>query len=175
MTPDVFPFGSRGYVVMFVLLAFARGMDFLSTWLATPNLVLEGNPLARKLGWKWGAFLNAALCVGFAFWPLTAIIVITAALLVSAHNFHSAWLMRSMGEEAYREWFSERIARTRLPLFVGCLLGETVLTGAIGGALILFSETDSIAFAVGFGVVAYSAIVLLYTLLSLWRSRHAMR
>ena len=32
----------------------ARGMDFLSTWVATPNLVLEGNPIAKKLGWKMG-------------------------------------------------------------------------------------------------------------------------
>jgi hypothetical protein len=175
MTGDFFPFGSRGYVVLFVLLAFSRGMDFLSTWLATPHLVLEGNPLARKLGWKWGAVVNVALCFGFAFWPLTAIIVTTAALLVSAHNFHSAWLMRSMGEEAYREWFAERVAQTRLPLFLACLFGETVLTGAIGGALIRFSEIDSIAFAIGFGVVAYSAIVLFYTLLSLWRFWRPMR
>jgi uncharacterized membrane protein YbaN (DUF454 family) len=175
MTGDFLPFGSGRYFVMFALLIFARGMDFLSTWLATPHLVLEGNPLARKMGWKLGGLVNLALCVAFAFWPLTAIIIITAALLVSARNFHSAWLMRSMGEDAYREWFSERIARTRRSLFLACLLGETVLTGAIGGALILFSESDSVAFAVGFGVVAYAAIVLLYTLLSLWRLWRPMR
>jgi len=93
---------------------------------------------------------------------------------VAAHNFHSAWLMRSMGEEAYRDWFSERLAQTRLPCYFACLLGETVLTGLIGGALILFSEMDSIAFAIGFGIVAYAAIVLFYTLLSLWRLRRPM-
>jgi hypothetical protein len=174
MTGDFFSFGSRDYVIMLVLLLFGRGMDFLSTWLATPNLVLEGNPLAKKLGWKWGAALNVVLCFCFAFWPLTAIIVITAGLLVAAHNFHSAWLMRSMGEEAYRQWFSERLEQTHLPFYFGCLLGETVLTGMIGGALILFSEMDSIAFAIGFGIVAYSVIVLFYTALSLWRLRRRM-
>jgi hypothetical protein len=174
MTGEFFPFGSRGYVVMLVLLLCARGMDFLSTWLATPNLVLEGNPLAKKLGWKWGALVNLALCVTFAFWPLTAIIIITAGLLVAAHNFHAAWLMRSMGEEAYREWFSERLAQTRMPLYLACLLAETFLTGVIGGALILFSEMDSVAFAIGFGIVAYSVIVLFYTLLSVWRLRRPM-
>ena len=174
MTGDFFPFASRRYAVMFALLLFARGMDFLSTWLATPNLVLEGNPLAKKLGWKWGAVVNLALCFTFAFWPLTAIIVITAGLLVAAHNFHSAWLMRSMGEEDYREWFSAQMARTGMPLYFACLLGETVLTGIIGGALIFFSDMDSIAFAIGFGIVAYSAIVLFYTLLSLWRLRRRM-
>jgi hypothetical protein len=76
-----------------------------------------------------------------------------------------------MGEDAYRQWFSERLEQTRLPFFVACLLGETVLTGIIGGALILFAEMDSVAFAIGFGIVAYAAIVLFYTVLSLWRMR----
>jgi hypothetical protein len=174
MTGDFLPFASRGYCVMLALLAFARGMDFLSTWVATPNLVLEGNPLAKKLGWKMGGVINGVLCIVFAFWPLTAIIIITAGVLVAAHNFHSAWLMRSMGEEAYREWFSERISRTRFPLFFSCLMGETTLTGLVGAALVCFSGMDTIPFAIGLGILAYAAIVLFYTSLSLWRLRHQM-
>ncbi len=174
MTGDFLPFASRGYCLMFALLLFARGMDFLSTWVATPNLLLEGNPLARKLGWKLGGIVNLVMCVGFAFWPLTAIIVITAGLLVAAHNFHAAWLMRSMGEEAYREWFSEQIARAPFSLYLTCLLGETTLTGLIGGALICFSPADTISFAIGLGIAAYAGIVLFYTGLSLWRLRRRM-
>src|ERR1700684_3504798 len=133
---DLVPFGGRDYVVLFGLLFFARGMDFLSTWVATPNLVLEGNPLARKLGWKWGALINLALCFAFAFWPLTAIIVMTAGLLVAAHNFHAAWLMRTMGEAAYRDWFVERVAQTPISLYLASLCGETFLTALPGAALI---------------------------------------
>jgi hypothetical protein len=44
------PFASRSYVLLFLLLFVSRGMDFLSTWVATPNLVLEGNPIAKRLG-----------------------------------------------------------------------------------------------------------------------------
>ena len=54
MTDDFLPFASRGYFAMLALLVLARGLDFLSTWMATPNLVLEGNPIAKKLGWKLG-------------------------------------------------------------------------------------------------------------------------
>jgi hypothetical protein len=115
-----------------------------------------------------------AICFAFAFWPLTAVIVITTSLLVAARNFHSAWLMRSMGEAAYREWFVERIAQARLSLFFSCLLAETVLGGAIGAALIGFSGEESVPFAIGFGILAYSAIVLFYTSLSLWRLRRRM-
>ena len=92
----------------------SRGMDFLSTWVATPNLVLEGNPLARKLGWTWGMAVNLALCFGFAFWPLTAIVISTTSVLVAARNFHSAWLMRSLGEQRYRDWHIERIQETSI-------------------------------------------------------------
>ena len=35
------PFASRSYGLMFLLLFVSRGMDFLSTWVATPNMVLE--------------------------------------------------------------------------------------------------------------------------------------
>jgi hypothetical protein len=52
------PFGSFEYFMFLALLGFGRGMDFLSTWIATPNLVLEGNPLAKKLGWRGGLWLN---------------------------------------------------------------------------------------------------------------------
>jgi hypothetical protein len=175
MTEDFLPFASSGYWGMLALLLLARGMDFLSTWLATPHLVLEGNPLARKLGWKLGGLVNAALCFAVAFWPLPAIIIITAGLLVAAHNFHSAWLMRAMGEEAYRQWILEQIARARLPLYLACLLGETLLTGLIGAVVVWFSPMEAVPFAVGVGILAYAAIVLFYTSLSLWRLRRLMR
>jgi hypothetical protein len=174
MTGELLPFASRGYFLMLALLVFARGMDFLSTWVATPNLVLEGNPLAKKMGWKIGGVVNVVLCFTFAFWPLTAIIVVTAGLLVAAHNFHVAWLMRSMGEEAYREWFLQQISRARMPFYVGCLLGETILTALVGGGVLASSSVDSVPFAIGLGVVAYALIVLFYTSLSLWRLRRRM-
>jgi cobalamin synthase len=99
---DYVPFGSRTYALMFLLLLVSRGMDFLSTWVATPNMVLEGNPIAKKLGWRWGTVLNFALCVAFAYWPMPAIVISTTSVLVAARNFQSAWLMRSLGGELPR-------------------------------------------------------------------------
>lgn len=174
MTGDFLPFASRGYCMMLALLLFARGMDFLSTWVATPNLVLEGNPIAKKMGWKLGGLVNVVLCVAFAFWPLTAIIIITAGLLVAAHNFHWAWLMRSMGEEDYRHWFTEQISRAGLRLYVVCLFGKTLLTGLVGAALVYWDGMETVPFAIGIGILAYAVIVLFYTALSLWRLRRQM-
>ena len=64
--------GSQHYFFFLMLLLASRGADFLSTWIATPNMVLEGNPLAKMLGWKWGSFINLVLCGVFAAWPLAA-------------------------------------------------------------------------------------------------------
>jgi hypothetical protein len=183
---DPLLFGSLDYWVMFGILIFGRGMDFLSTWAATPNLVLEGNPIAKRLGWKLGAFINFLLCFTFAMWPMTTIIIATTSVLVAARNLQQAWLMRSLGEEGYRVWFVQRLIETNIRFYVFCLLGQTALIAIVGGALVYFSEFNErdpmmgtnilvIPFSIGIGVVGYAGTVLFYTLLSVWRIRRSMR
>jgi hypothetical protein len=172
---DPVSFGSREYFLMFALLVFSRGMDFLSTWIATPNLVLEGNPLAKKLGWRWGLFLNVVMVAVLALWPLSAIVVATASALVAARNFQSAWLMHSLGEDAYREWHVQRVRETRVTLYLVCLAGNTLLTAGIGAVLIYFSRMRLVPFAVGMGMAAYAVAVAFYTLLAVWRIHRAAK
>jgi hypothetical protein len=173
------PFASREYFVYLAILAFARGADFLSTWVATPHLVLEGNPIAKWLGWKWGAVVNVILVTTLAMWPLSAIVVSTASVLVAARNFQSAWLMRSMGEAAYQYWYSQRKSEARITLYLFCLAGNTLLTAAVGAALIAFCTTGDyiliVPMGIGMGIIAYAVAVVIYTLLSVWRSRRRRR
>ena len=65
------------------------------------------------------------MCVGFAVWPLPAIVISTVSMLVAARNFQGAWLMRSMGEEFYRAWHVARLRETRLSLYLFCLFAQT--------------------------------------------------
>lgn len=171
MILDIAPFGSRIYWCAFVLMLAARGADFLSTWVATPNLVLEGNPIAKKLGWRMGGVVNLVLCATFAAWPLSAIAIATTSCLVAARNFQSAWLMRTMGETDYRDWYIEKLQGANLPLYLSCLAGNVLLTAGVGVALMVFCGGWLIPFAIGVGVLAYSAAVAVYTLLSVWRVR----
>jgi len=166
-------FGSAEYVALLGLLLSTRGADFLSTWVATPHLVLEGNPLAKKLGWKWGTLVNLAVCLVFAAWPLSALVIATTSALVAARNFQTAWLMRTLGEEQYREWYVQRLRETPLPLYLFCLLGQTLLVAAVGAALMLFSGGLLPAFPIGLGIVAYAIAVVFYTSLALWRIRRS--
>ena len=174
---EALQFASRAYGQMFVMLLLARGMDIISTWVATPGLVLEGNPIARMLGWRWGIPLNVAFCLGFAFWPFPAIVISTTSVLVAARNFQFAWLMRSMGEAAYRDWHLQRVQETNVSLYLLCLFGQTALTGAVGAAVIWFSDERSdeygILLAIGLGIIGYAVTVVFYTLLGIWRLRRA--
>ena len=172
---DQVPFGGSDYWILLALLLLGRGMDLLSTWVATPHLVLEANPIARWLGWRGGLVVNLAISVLCAVWPLPALIVTTTSMLVAARNFQSAWLMRSMGEERYRCWVVERMWETPLSLYVSCILAQTLLTGAIGAALMFFGGDLLIPVAVGMGIVTYAIAVAFYTLLSLWRIRRTHR
>jgi hypothetical protein len=175
MTDDLVPFASRTYGLLFTLLLTARGVDFLSTWIATPNMVLEGNPIAKKLGWRWGMVVNLALCFGFAFWEMPAVVLSTTSFLVAARNFQSAWLMHSLGEYAYREWHIARVQETTATLFLFCLFGQTALIAAIGVAVMYFTGWDGnpVLLAIGLGIIAYTLAVLVFTLLGLWSLRRA--
>ncbi len=167
---DILPFPSWEYFIFFGVMLFARGADFFSTWVATPNLILEGNPIAKRMGWRVGMFLNFLLCVIFGLMPMAAIIISTSSVLVAARNFQNAWLMRSLGEEGYRDWFVERLLNAHLGLYVFCLLAQAFLYSAVGVALMLYSRY-MIPFAIGLGIISYALTVLLYTSLSVWRIR----
>jgi hypothetical protein len=190
MTEEFLRFGSAGYFALLGLLVGARGADFLSTWVATPNLTLEGNPLAKKLGWKWGTALNLAVCLVFAAWPLSAIAIATTSALVAAWNFQSAWLMRLLGEDHYRDWHVQRLQEVPLPLYLFCLAAQTGLISVIGAGLMYFGSRTLILpggdafdrglpadrlipFAIGLGMVAYAVAVALYCSLALWRIRRS--
>jgi hypothetical protein len=173
MSEEFVPFGSRTYALLGLVLLFSRGLDFLSTWVATPNMVLEGNPVAKKLGWRWGIPVNISMCLIFAFWPLPAIVISTTSVLVAARNFQSAWLMRSLGEQLYRDWHIERVQETSVTLYLSCLFAQTALIAGVGGAVIFFSQQHLVQMAIGLGIIAYAVAVAFYTVLGIWRLRRA--
>jgi hypothetical protein len=172
---ELLQFGSRDYFVSLLILLFGRSMDFISTRVATPNLVLEGNPVAKKLGWFGGILVNLIVCPLLAFLLPVSIGVSTMSILVAARNFQSAWLMRSMGEERYRDWRVQRIEETPVGLYVGCLAGNTLLTASVGGCLVLFSDQMLIPTSIGMGIIAYAVAVALFTSIALLRHRRALK
>jgi len=164
------PFGCRDHLITLAMLVFARGMDFLSTWFATPNLALEANPIARRLGWRWGLAFNLLLCLAAAHWPFAGLIIVTTSVLVAARNFKSAWLMRALGEANYAALVGEAMSRSSRLAYVFGVLGETLLFALFGVVLMLTSEWPSVPLALGMGTVSYAAAVLFYSLVGLKRT-----
>lgn len=168
---ELVPFGGPEYFGLLALLLIARGMDFLSTWVATPTLALEANPIARWLGWEAGLVVNALLSAGLALWPLPAIAVATTSLLVASRNFQSAWVMRSLGEFEYRAWLRERFAHGAPGLYWICLGAQVALLATVGGGLLAFSELRLVPFAVGTGILIFALAILIFNALAARRLR----
>lgn len=166
------PFGSSDYYWLLAVLLFGRSMDFLSTWVGSPKLVLEGNPIAKKLRWKWAIPLNLAVCVAIAMWPLPSIIIATMSVLLAARNFELGWLMRTLGEDGFRDWFVARRAETPVSLYLFCIWAQSGLTLLVGVVLMLTTGSEQIVpFGIGMGIVTFAVAVLVYTMLALWRNR----
>lgn len=162
-------FASPLYIACTAALAAARGMDFLSTYIATPNLVLEANPIARWLGWKAGIIVNLVVVLLLGMWPLPAIVFTTTSFLVAARNLQGAWMMRAMGEHRYRAWISECLEATPRALFAFCLFMQCFLVALVGAALLWLAPDRLVAVGVGAGMISYAVAVLVFTCLSTWR------
>jgi len=171
MTYEFVPFGGVEYFIYLAALLFARGMDMLSTRIATPNLISEGNPVAKWLGWRGGIIVNLIFSSALAVWPMPAIVTSVMSALVAARNFQSAWLMRTMGEERYAAHIHEQLVATKSGLFTFCIGAQSFLFALIGLAVALFTPVESIAFAVGCGIAGFGALNLFFSMLSLWRNR----
>jgi hypothetical protein len=171
MLDEFVRFGSGGWWLLAGLVLVGRACDLLSTWIATPKLVMEGNPVARRLGWKFGVPLNVLLALLFGLWPLLALALTTTSLLVAARNLQSAWIIRTMGELDYHCWFSDRLGESPRFLPTGCFLGEALLFALVGAALMITAEWRLVPFAIGVGLVGYAAAVAAFSTLALWRAR----
>jgi hypothetical protein len=54
---------------LLLLVVICRGADLVTTFLITPDLRWERNPLIRRLGWRWTLVLNVIACSIAPFFP----------------------------------------------------------------------------------------------------------
>ena len=83
-----------------LMVLISRLADILSTYLITPTLKLESNPIVKKLGWKF-LLLSLVLCVVPYYYTPSAVIIIIPSLLVAASNIGKFWVVKGMGETEY--------------------------------------------------------------------------
>ena len=159
------------------VLLLSRIADLGSTYLVSPQLRLEANPIAHRLGWPF-AFATLLVAAVPYFSTGLAIVVIVPSLLAAAQNLATAWVVRAIGEEAYLRWLTGVAAAGRLSeaLLLGGISATLIfLAGGLLWFLSLNSPRDW-AYCFAIGLMIYGLAILVYRSLFLVRLfRRAVR
>ena len=156
-----FAYGNLPHVLC-ALLLLSRIGDIGTTYLVTPNLILEANPIARKLGWPF-----ALLTLGACFLPYVsmpgAVSALVAFLLVSASNAGKIWIVRTIGERAYAAFVLDLARKSKLSHALLGLAASTFFVALTGGTILLFYPSEEEwGFWLGLGVLLYAGAAWLY-------------
>ena len=152
-----------------VLLLLARLGDIGSTYLATPTLRLEANPLIRRAGW---GFASATLLLALVPYVSVGlgIFVLVASLLACFSNFGGLWLVRSIGEDQFHDLLARHARRAPLiPALLSILVSGVSI--AIVGALLLYAPGSR--FYVSAGILCSAIVFTVYRTLAFLRFRRA--
>lgn len=151
------------------LLLFARIADLGTTWLVTPRLLLEGNPIVRRLRWPFG-LLTLLVCLLPYYHTGLAFSALVTFLLVSASNARGIWFVRAIGEERYLQLLREAAAGSSLgSALVGMLLPAGFFL-LIGNLFLLVSQGWGDWAAWGaLGLFLFAAVTSIYGSLSMHR------
>ena len=95
------------------IILFARLGDIGSTYLATPSLKLEANPIMKRLGW-WFAIATLFICLVPYYSTGLAVVVLIPSLMVSAANMGRIWFARAYGEAETHELIFRLARKSKL-------------------------------------------------------------
>jgi len=159
------------HTVAFLLLL-ARLGDIGSTYLATPKLRLEANPLVRRFKWPFAGLSILLALLPYYSVPL-GIIVLVASLLVCSSNFSKLWLVRAMGEVEYHQLITKFAAKAHLPSTCLFILTPSACFATIGFLLLYFypDANTQLGFYFGFGLLAYALAIGMWGLAAFLRFR----
>jgi hypothetical protein len=155
--------------VLCALLLFARIGDVGTTFLITPSLKLEANPIIRKLGWRFALLTLAACALPYLSLPV-AVIVLIGSLFVSASNAGKIWIVRAIGEHAYAALLVDAARKSKLSHALIGVAASSFFIALAGATILLFYPAPANwGFWLGFGVVSYAVAVWFHG--TLWMIR----
>jgi hypothetical protein len=159
---------------MALLLLLGRLADVVSTRLASPKLLLEANPIARRLGWPfaWVTLLVCLIAYIDPWGPAAAVPLILASFWVAASNLARGWAMRALGEEAFFAYGLDLAAKARPGYVVASLLAAGVLQATPGVLLLVFYPKDTDwAYYFAMGILIYAGVVSSHSITAFRRMR----
>jgi hypothetical protein len=156
--------------VLCVLILISRLGDIVSTYLVTPKLKLEANPIVRKLGWSFAIFTLFACLIPY--WnTAVGIIVLIASLLVSAANTSKIWFARAYGEQAYVELIYEMAGKSKLSHALAGTIVSALFIAMVGLVTLFLCPNPGTdwGYFIGWGILTYAFVVGFYGSLSFIR------
>ncbi len=156
--------------VLCALILLGRIGDVGTTYLATPKLRLEANPIMRKLGWRF-AVLTLLLCLVPYYSTALGVMAAVPSLMVSSSNAARLWTMRALGEEKYLEFLHLAARSGNLSHAIAGLLVSQMFLALVGLLLLWLSPDPSVdwGFWIALGILAYAFAMTVHGCLFLRR------
>ena len=152
------------------LLLISRLGDIGSTYLVTPKLTLEANPIMRRLGWRF-ALLSILVCLVPYFSTQSGVMILVPFLLVSSSNTAKIWFIRSYGELAYRELLVSLARKSKLRYALAGVNGSAAFLLLLGLVMLYLSPDPARywGFWIALGIILYAITVALWGSVYFWR------
>jgi hypothetical protein len=169
-----FAFFHHLHFALFCALLFARLTDIGTTYLASPKLKLEANPVVRRLGW-WYAWATLLIAFIAYVYPALAVAALVASLMVSASNAKFIWVSRTIGEEELHSFNVRAAVRAKPALAVASMLMSSFFIALLAAVMFLFypNPNHDWGYWLAYGVMAYAIIGAIYNPLAFFRARRS--
>lgn len=140
---------------LFAVLLISRIGDILTTYIASPNLKLEGNPLISKLRWPFALATVLVALIAYVDIGL-AVMASVLFLLVAASNASKMWMLRVLGEDEYMKLHYSLVQRSSLVFTLACIWAPSFFLFIVGAVIYAFTERMGHNAAEGFFLYAFA-------------------
>ena len=155
--------------VLVIVLLLGRLGDVGSTYLVTPTLRLEGNPIARKFGWRF-ALLTIAVCLLPYYSTALGMVAIVVSFLATASNLSRGWIVRALGEAEYLRILQRAAAASTFREAIAFVLGSSGTFALAGLVLLLISGGPEMwPYWFALGVILHACAMAIFGCVSLRR------
>ena len=158
--------------ILAAMILAARAADIVSTYLATPTLLLESNPLLRKFRWPMALF-SFITCVIPYFSIPAAIVVIVMSTLIAYSNSTRLWIIRAIGEDAYFNLMVTATAKAKVAETIAWMLLPALFISLLGVLLVILypDPNTQLGFFFALGIFMYTLVIAAYQPKNFFRLR----
>ncbi len=160
----VLAFSTSQYLINFAIALTGRILDLLITWYVTPTLELELNPIAKRAGWKRWTLLNILICVTFAFWFNTSLMLFIMGILAASYNINQIGIVHITRDSKEPETFRELMEKVNPKIAYLSRISYDIAIGFIGAIIICLVGLDisKTLSWIGLALIFHSFAVMFY-------------